>query len=127
MEFEMKRKQFQKSLLALMVGAISTQALAVEFDLGQGKNIWVGETFNESLIINGTFSEVVVPTTTNPAGLGVANTTIQGSLINRADITLDSQGAAIRAIALDPLFWSGPQNLSRELSPGTWSRRATFL
>lgn len=113
----MKRKQFQKSLLALMVGAISAQALAVEFDLGQGKNIWVGETFNESLIINGTFSEVVVPTTTNPAGLGVANTTIQGSLINRADITLDSQGAAIRAIALDPLFWSGPQNLS----PGTVS------
>ncbi|QJI34667.1 autotransporter family protein [Pseudomonas sp. ADAK13] len=111
----MKRKQFQKSLLALMVGAISSQALAVEFDLGQGKNIWVGETFNESLTINGTFSQVVVPTTTNPAGLGVANTTIQGSLINRADITLDSQGAAIRAIALDPLFWSGPQNLS----PGT--------
>ncbi|WP_010168791.1 autotransporter family protein [Pseudomonas sp. PAMC 25886] len=113
----MKRKQFQKSLLALMVGAISSQALAVEFDLGQGKNIWVGETFNESLTINGTFSQVVVPTTTNPAGLGVANTTIQGSLINRADITLDSQGAAIRAIALDPLFWSGPQNLS----PGTVS------
>ena len=111
----MKRKQFQKTLLAITVGAISTQLLAVEFDLGQGKNIWVNETFNEPVTITGQFSQVVDSNTTLPAGLGFANTHIQGSLINRANITLDSQGNTIRAIAIDPMFWSGPTNLN----PGT--------
>ncbi|KRP48562.1 outer membrane autotransporter barrel domain-containing protein [Pseudomonas libanensis] len=108
----MKRKQFQKSLLAIMVGAISTQVLAVEFDLGQGKNIWANETFNEPVTITGQFSRVVDANTTDPAGLGFANTQIQGSLINRADITLDSQGRTIRAIAIDPMFWTGPTGLA---------------
>ncbi|AZF24384.1 autotransporter outer membrane beta-barrel domain-containing protein [Pseudomonas sp. R2-60-08W] len=108
----MKRKQFQKSLLAIMVGAISTQVLAVEFDLGQGKNIWANETFNEPVTITGQFSRVVDSNTTDPAGLGFANTHIQGSLINRADITLESQGRTIRAIAIDPMFWTGPTGLA---------------
>ena len=108
----MKRKQFQKSLLAIMVGAISTQVLAVEFDLGQGKNIWASESFNEPVTITGQFSRVVDSNTTDPAGLGFANTHIQGSLINRADITLDSQGRTIRAIAIDPMFWTGPTGLA---------------
>ena len=108
----MKRKQFQKSLLAIMVGAISTQVLAVEFDLGQGKNIWASESFNEPVTITGQFSRVVDTNTTDPAGLGFANTQIQGSLINRADITLDSQGRTIRAIAIDPMFWTGPSGLA---------------
>ena len=108
----MKRKQFQKSLLAIMVGAISTQVLAVEFDLGQGKNIWASESFNEPVTITGQFSRVVDANTTDPAGLGFANTQIQGSLINRADITLDSQGRTIRAIAIDPMFWTGPTGLA---------------
>ncbi|MDQ0978365.1 autotransporter family protein [Pseudomonas synxantha] len=108
----MKRKQFQKSLLAIMVGAISTQVLAIEFDLGQGKNIWASESFNEPVTITGQFSRVVDANTTDPAGLGFANTQIQGSLINRADITLDSQGRTIRAIAIDPMFWTGPSGLA---------------
>ena len=108
----MKRKQFQKSLLAIMVGAISTQVLAVEFDLGQGKNIWASESFSEPVTSTGQFSRVVDANTTDPAGLGFANTQIQGSLINRADITLDSQGRTIRAIAIDPMFWTGPTGLA---------------
>ncbi|OPA94852.1 autotransporter outer membrane beta-barrel domain-containing protein [Pseudomonas fluorescens] len=111
----MKRKPFRKSLLAIMVSAISTHVLAVEFDLGQGKHIWASETFNEPVTITGQFSQVVDPTTTLPAGLGFANTRIQGSLVNRADITLDSQGNTIRAIAIDPMYWTGPSNLN----PGT--------
>ena len=107
----MKRKPFQKTLLALMVGAISTQVLAVEFDLGQGKNIWASETFNEPVTITGQLSQVVDPSTTLPAGLGFTDTHIQGSLINRADITLDSQGKTIRAMAIDPMYWTGPNNL----------------
>ena len=48
----MKQKPLNKSLLAMMVGVISTQALAVEVDIGQGGK-W-GQTtvycrFNESV------------------------------------------------------------------------------
>jgi len=115
MEFEMTRKPFQKSLLAIMVGAISTQVLAVEVDLGAGKTQFVSETYNESLILTGQTTQITTPTHLPPAGLGVADTHIQGSLINRADITLESQGNTIRAIAIDPMFWTGPANLN----PGT--------
>ena len=111
----MTRKPFQKSLLAIMVGAISTQVLAVEVDLGAGKTQFVSETYNESLILTGQTTQITTPTHLPPAGLGVADTHIQGSLINRADITLESQGNTIRAIAIDPMFWTGPANLN----PGT--------
>lgn len=111
----MTRKPFQKSLLAIMVGAISTQVLAVEVDLGAGKTQFVSETYNESLILTGQTTQITTPTHSPPAGLGVADTHIQGSLINRADITLESQGNTIRAIAIDPMFWTGPANLN----PGT--------
>ncbi len=111
----MKRKPFQKSLLAIMVGAISTQVLAVEVDLGAGKTQFVSETYNESLILTGQTTQITTPTNSPPAGLGVADTHIQGSLINRADITLESQGNTVRAIAIDPMFWTGPANLN----PGT--------
>ena len=111
----MKRKPFQKSLLAIMVGAISTQVLAVEVDLGAGKTQFVSESYNESLILTGQTTQITTPTNSPPAGLGVADTHIQGSLINRADITLESQGNTVRAIAIDPMFWTGPANLN----PGT--------
>lgn len=111
----MTRKPFQKSLLAIMVGAISTQVLAVEVDLGAGKTQFVSETYSESLILTGQTTQITTPTHLPPAGLGVADTHIQGSLINRADITLESQGNTIRAIAIDPMFWTGPANLN----PGT--------
>lgn len=98
-----------------MVGAISTQVLAVEVDLGAGKTQFVSETYNESLILTGQTTQITTPTNSPPAGLGVADTHIQGSLINRADITLESQGNTVRAIAIDPMFWTGPANLN----PGT--------
>ena len=108
----MKHKQFQKSLLAIVVGAISTQVLAVEVDLGAGKTQFVSETYNESLILTGQTTQVINSTNMPPAGLGVAGTHIQGSLINRADITLNADGNTVRGFALDPMFWTGPLNLS---------------
>lgn len=108
----MKRKQFQKSLLAIMVGAISTHVLATEVDLGAGKTLFVNETYSDSLILTGQTSQVIDPSHLPAAALGVGNTHIQGSLINRADLTLDSQGRTVRAIALDPMYWTGPLNLN---------------
>lgn len=112
MELEMKRKQFQKNLLAIMVGAISTQVLAVDVDLGAGKTLFVSETYNESLVITGQTTQTTSPGSAPAAGLGVANTHIQGSLINRADITLNADGYTVRGFAIDPMAWTGPANLS---------------
>ncbi|RMT66106.1 hypothetical protein ALP29_00838 [Pseudomonas syringae pv. avii] len=102
----MKQKPFKQKLLAVMVGAISGQALAVEVDIGQGKTNWISETFNESLTLTGTLTEPTNLTasqgTRNWRGVSVANTSIQGSLINRADIVLDVQDRPIHAFAVDP-------------------------
>ncbi|GGL53508.1 autotransporter [Pseudomonas brenneri] len=102
----MKPKPFKKSLLALIVGAISTQVLAVEVDIGQGKNLWIGETLNESLIFTG----VLVPTANQNTGpveadlqkVNISDTRIQGSLINRADIIVSPEDRSIRGFAVDP-------------------------
>lgn len=102
----MKQKPFKQKLLAVMVGAISGQALAVEVDIGQGKTNWISETFNESLTLTGTLTEPTNLTasqgTRNWRGVSVANTSIQGSLISRADIVLDAQDRPIHAFAVDP-------------------------
>ncbi|QLG90579.1 autotransporter domain-containing protein [Pseudomonas yamanorum] len=109
----MKRKPFKKSLLAMIVGAISTQALAVEVDIGQGKSTWVGETLNESLILTGQLTQPTNQTanqgTSSWMGVSITDTRIQGALINRADIAMDAQGRSIRAFAVDPyVFGSDP-------------------
>ncbi|MBC3468213.1 autotransporter outer membrane beta-barrel domain-containing protein [Pseudomonas sp. RW10S2] len=112
----MKRKPFEKKLLTMIVGAISTQALAIEVDIGQGKTTWIGEEFKESLTLTGTLTQPVNLTasqgTSNWRGVSVADTRIQGSLINRADIVLDAQGRSIRAFAVDPV-------VSLAATPGT--------
>lgn len=105
MEFYMKPKPFKKSLLALIVGAISTQVLAVEVDLGQGKSTWSGEKFSESLTLTGTVTQPTNVTanlvTSNWMGVSIADTRIEGSLINRADIVLGDHDRPIRALAVD--------------------------
>lgn len=102
----MKPKPFKKSLLALIVGAISTQVLAVEVDVGQGKSTLNGGIFSESLTFTGTVTQPTNVTASqgisNWMGVSVADTRIQGSLINRADIILDGQGRDIRGFAVDP-------------------------
>ena len=102
----MKPKPFKKSLLALIVGAISTQVLAVEVDVGQGKSTWSGEKFSESLTLTGTVTQPTNVTASrgisNWMGVSVADTSIQGSLINRANINLDGQGLDIHGFAVDP-------------------------
>jgi len=112
----MKQKSFNKSALAMLAGLVSSQALAVEVDIGQGKTTWIGETLNESLTLTGTLTEPTNLTasqgTSNWRGVSVADTRIQGSLINRADIVLDAQGRSIRAFAVDP-------DVSLATNPGT--------
>ncbi|MDD0985180.1 autotransporter outer membrane beta-barrel domain-containing protein [Pseudomonas shahriarae] len=101
----MKPKPFKKSLLALIVGAISTQVLAVEVDVGQGKTSWLGETLNQSLTLTGTVTQPTNVTanlvTSNWMGVSIADTRIEGSLINRADIVLGDHDRPIRALAVD--------------------------
>lgn len=100
------RKPFKKSLLALVIGAISAQALALEVDIGQGKNIWIGETLNESLVLTGklipTANQNTGPVAANLQKVNISGTNIQGSLINRADIVVNSEDRSISGLAVDP-------------------------
>lgn len=116
MDFKVKRLPFKHHLLAAVVGAISTQALAVEVDVGQGKAIIGGETFNESLIFTGTLTEPTNVTASqglsNWGGASVFDSRIQGSLINRADIFLDDQKHLVRAFSVDPWWQLGHSGFS---------------
>lgn len=102
----MKRNPFKQKLLAVVVGAISGQALAVEVDIGQGKTNWISEMFNESLTLTGTLTQPTNLTAnqgiSNWRGVSVANTNIQGSLVSRADIVLDAENRFIQALSVDP-------------------------
>lgn len=116
----MKQQPFKKSLLAMIVGAISTQVLAVEVDIGQGKSTWVGETLNESLTLTGKLTQPTNQTanqeTSNWTGVGISDTRIQGALISRADIVLDAQGRFIRAFAVDPIVLMGTSSGSSTIT-----------
>ncbi|WP_421524456.1 autotransporter domain-containing protein [Pseudomonas yamanorum] len=95
----MKRKPFQKTLLALMVSAVAAHVSAVEFDVSTGQNRWKGQVFNEPVTLTG--SRNVVATQRFVDGASVAETDIQGSLINRADYTIDGSGLNIRGFVVD--------------------------
>ncbi|QJI14831.1 autotransporter outer membrane beta-barrel domain-containing protein [Pseudomonas sp. ADAK22] len=95
----MKRKPFQKTLLALMVSAGAAHVAAVEFDVSSGQNKWKGQVFNEPVTLVG--SRNVVATQRYVDGASVAETDIQGSLINRADYTIDGSGLNIRGFVVD--------------------------
>ena len=95
----MKRKPFQKTLLALMVSAGAAHASAVEFDVSTGQNVWKDQVFNEPVTLVG--SRNVVATQRYVDGASVADTNIQGSLTNRADYTIDGSGLNIRGFVVD--------------------------
>lgn len=95
----MKRKPFQKTLLALMVSAGAAHVAAVEFDVSSGQNKWKGQVFNEPVTLVG--SRNVVATQRNVDGASVAETNVQGSLINRADYNIDGSGLNIRGFVVD--------------------------
>lgn len=109
----MKRKPFQKTLLALMVSAVAVQVSAVEFDVSTGQNTWNNQVFNEPVTLVG--SRTVVATQRSTDGASIANTDVQGSLINRADFTLDGSGQNVRGFVVDGA-----------LDPGGMSRGGTI-
>ncbi len=89
-----------------MARGVSGQVLAVEVDIGQGKTSWIGETLNEPLTLTGKLTQAtnqaIDPAMTALIGVSVSDTKSQGSLINRADIVMTSDGRSIRAFAVDP-------------------------
>ncbi|MDP9530499.1 autotransporter family protein [Pseudomonas protegens] len=110
----MQSKGFHKSLIALMVGAIGTQAAAVEFNLGLGQNSWTDESFSESVTLSGQVTKTEPAAPQVPGGVAGATfirTDIQGSLINRADITFDgvtnARGLEIDSFGANPSATGG--------------------
>src|SRR5450830_626324 len=108
MEFEMKRKPFQKTLLALMVSAGAAQASAVEFDVSTGQNAWSYQNFNETVTLVGTRN--IVATERKTDGASVADTNIQGALINYANFNLDGSGRNVRGFVVDGALDSDLRN-----------------
>ena len=114
----MKRKQFQKTLLAMMVSAVAAQVSAVEFDVSTGhNNVWVSQTFNEPVTLVGTRN--VVSTQPSADGVNIALTNIQGTLRNDANLTLDASGRAIRGLivdgALDQMLTTTGSNITGDI------------
>ncbi|MDD0977836.1 autotransporter outer membrane beta-barrel domain-containing protein [Pseudomonas shahriarae] len=114
----MKRKQFQKTLLAMMVSAVAAQVSAVEFDVSTGQNnVWASQTFNEPVTLVGTRN--VVSTQPSADGVNIALTNIQGTLRNDANLTLDASGRAIRGLivdgALDQMLTTTGSNITGDI------------
>ncbi|MGC5704035.1 autotransporter outer membrane beta-barrel domain-containing protein [Pseudomonas sp. NFXW11] len=99
----MKSKSFKKNLLALLVGAASAQAGAVEIDLGSGTNSWDQASFSESLTLSGQFTQTTPASPGIISGADFRTTDIQGTLLNRADITLDGL-PRVSGIQIDSTF-----------------------
>ncbi|MBX7274486.1 autotransporter outer membrane beta-barrel domain-containing protein [Pseudomonas sp. ERGC3:05] len=104
----MKRKPFQKTLLALMVSAGAAQASAVEFDVSTGQNAWSYQNFNETVTLVGTRN--IVATERKTDGASVADTNIQGALINYANFNLDGSGRNVRGFVVDGALDSDLRN-----------------
>ncbi|TSD79703.1 autotransporter outer membrane beta-barrel domain-containing protein [Pseudomonas sp. KBS0710] len=112
----MKRKPFQKTLLALMVSAGAAQASAVEFDVSTGQNAWSYQTFNETVTLVGTRN--IVATERKTDGASVADTNIQGALINYANFNLDGSGRNVRGFVVDGALDSDLRNRGGTITGG---------
>ncbi|NWC94176.1 MULTISPECIES: autotransporter outer membrane beta-barrel domain-containing protein [unclassified Pseudomonas] len=101
----MKGKGIQQTVLAMMVGAVATQVSAVDTDITTGQNSWAGENLSQPLTLTGSRSVVAQ----NPFTYGVTfgDTNIQGSLVNRADISMSGNARAVGAFAVDGAFTPG--------------------
>lgn len=112
----MKRKPFQKTLLALMVSAGAAQASAVEFDVSTGQNAWSYQTFNETVTLVGTRN--IVATERKTDGASVADTNIEGALINYANFNLDGSGRNVRGFVVDGALDSDLRNRGGTITGG---------
>lgn len=113
----MKCKQFQKTLLAMMVSAVAAQVSAVEFDVSTGQNVWASQTFNEPVTLVG--ARNVVSTQPSADGVNISLTDIQGTLRNDANLTLDAGGKAVRGLivdgALDQMLTTTGSNITGDI------------
>lgn len=101
----MQYKGIHKTVLAMMVGAAVAPANAADTDVGSGQNTWVNQTLNQSLTLVGTRS--VTATQNLTYGVSISDTTINGSLINRATVSMDGTARSVGGMAIDGAFTSG--------------------
>lgn len=102
----MKCNGIQKTVLALMVGAVATQANAADSDVTSGQHTWTGENIGQSLTLVGSRTVTAAPRLSY--GVNFVNTNIQGTLLNRADITMTGTSfTGVGGLALDGTFSAG--------------------
>lgn len=94
-------RNFQKTLLALILGACACQAFALDYDVSQGRNALNNQTLSGGVNLIG---QVSLQSSANESVFQFRRSALSGSFINAAHITLDTGGFAVRALALGAMF-----------------------
>ncbi|MBX8612658.1 autotransporter domain-containing protein [Pseudomonas cichorii] len=94
-------RNFQKTLLALIVGACACQAFALDYDVSQGRNALNNQTLSGGVNLTG---QVLLQSSTNESIFQFRRSALSGSFINAADITVDTGGFAVRALEFGAMF-----------------------
>ncbi|MDO7926689.1 autotransporter domain-containing protein [Pseudomonas sp. KFB-139] len=94
-------RNFQKTLLALIVGACACQAFALDYNVSQGRNALNNQTLSGGLNLIG---QVSLQSSANESVFQFRRSALSGSFINAADITIDTGGFAVRALEFGAMF-----------------------
>ncbi|MBI6852685.1 autotransporter domain-containing protein [Pseudomonas cichorii] len=94
-------RTFQKTLLALLIGACACQAHAQDYDVSQGRNALNNQTLSGGVNLIG---QVSLQSSTNESVFQFRRSALSGSFINAADIVIDTGGFAVRALEFGAMF-----------------------
>ncbi|MBX8515436.1 autotransporter outer membrane beta-barrel domain-containing protein [Pseudomonas cichorii] len=97
-------RNFQKTLLALIVGACACQTFALDYDVSQGRNALNNQTLSGGFNLIG---QVSLQSSTNESVFQFRRSALSGSFINAADITIDTGGFSVRALEFGAMFNPG--------------------
>lgn len=94
-------RNFQKTLLALIVSACACQTFALDYDVSQGRNALNNQTLSGGFNLIG---QVSLQSSANESVFQFRRSALSGSFINAADITIDTGGFAVRALEFGAMF-----------------------
>lgn len=89
---------FTKTLLALAVSASASPSFALDYDIGQGRVQFNGQQINDSVTIVG--NALLKDAIQNETEIRLRKTSLTGSLINNASITVDAADHTISGLGV---------------------------
>ncbi|KTT14157.1 autotransporter [Pseudomonas oryzihabitans] len=97
----MKADLFKKTSLAIIIGTLAQQALALDYDVSNGPTTFSNQTINGPLQLVGSRNATL---SNNDLGVQVKNSTIAGDFVNNSNISLDGNGFRIYGIGIQRDF-----------------------